>query len=94
MGRIIADKMEAQGGAQGTCAGASESDSLASELADLLVSESLTRSASGPASFSPATSYSPPFAALQAHALDAGLSPLDSRRHRVAIGLPNGEVFW
>ncbi len=38
-----------QGGAQGTCAGASESDSLASELADSLVSESLTRSANGPA---------------------------------------------
>ena len=38
-----------QGGAQGTCAGSSESDSLASELADSPVSESLTRPASGPA---------------------------------------------
>ena len=40
---------EKQGVAQGTCAGASESDSLASELADAPVSESLTRSASIPA---------------------------------------------
>jgi GT2 family glycosyltransferase len=40
-------------------AGASESDSLPSELADSPVSESLTRSASGPAS-SPATSHSLP----------------------------------
>jgi len=39
-------------------AGASESDSLTSKLADAPVSESLTRSASGPAS-SPATSHSP-----------------------------------
>jgi len=38
-----------QGDAQGTCACASESDSLASGLADSPVSESLTRSASGPA---------------------------------------------
>jgi len=42
-------KEEAQGDAQGTCAGASESDSLASELADSPVSESSPRSASGPA---------------------------------------------
>ena len=47
-----------QGDAQGTCAGASEPDTLASKLADSPVSESLTRSASGPASL-PATSYSP-----------------------------------
>jgi glycosyltransferase involved in cell wall biosynthesis len=40
----------AQGHAQGTCAGASESDSLTSELADAPVSESPTLSASGPAS--------------------------------------------
>jgi len=39
----------AQGDAQGTCAGASEPDSLTSKLADAPVSESLTRSASGPA---------------------------------------------
>jgi hypothetical protein len=38
-----------QGDAQGTCAGASEPDSLTSKLADSPVSESLTRSASGPA---------------------------------------------
>ena len=38
-----------QGDAQGTCAGASEPDSLASKLADSPVSESLTRFASGPA---------------------------------------------
>ena len=46
-----------QGDAQGTCAGDSEPDSLTSKLADSPVSESLTRSASGPASL-PATSYS------------------------------------
>jgi len=38
-----------QGDAQGTCAGASESGLLTSKLADAPVSESLTRSASGPA---------------------------------------------
>ena len=38
-----------QGDAQGICAGASEPNSLASELADSPASESLTRSASGPA---------------------------------------------
>ncbi len=48
---------EKQGGAQGTCASASEPDLLTSKLADSPVSESLTRSASGPASL-PATSYS------------------------------------
>jgi len=46
-----------QGDAQGTCADASEPDSLTSKLADSPVSESLTRPASGPA-FLPATSYS------------------------------------
>jgi glycosyltransferase involved in cell wall biosynthesis len=45
---------EAQGNAQGTCACAAESDPLACELAVSPVSESLTRSAIGPAS-SPAT---------------------------------------
>jgi glycosyltransferase involved in cell wall biosynthesis len=61
-----------QGGAQGTCAGASEPGSLASKLADLPVSESPTRSASAipcfdprPSSLdsrpkSPSTSYPPP----------------------------------
>ena len=48
---------EQQGDAQVTCAGDSEPDSLTSKLADSPVSESLTRSASGPASL-PATSYS------------------------------------
>ncbi|MCX6963877.1 MAG: glycosyltransferase family 2 protein [Verrucomicrobia bacterium] len=48
------------GDAQGICAGASESDSLTSKLFDSPVSESLTRSASAPASL-PATSYSLPF---------------------------------
>jgi len=48
-----------QGEAQGTCACSSKSDSLPSELADSPVSESLTRSASGPAS-SLATSHSLP----------------------------------
>ena len=61
-----------QGGAQRTCAGASEPDSLASELADSPVSELPTRSASSIPCFdprpstldsrpkSPATSYPPP----------------------------------
>jgi glycosyltransferase involved in cell wall biosynthesis len=47
---------EAQGNAQRTCACASKSDSLASELADSPVSESLTRSASIPAA-QPETSH-------------------------------------
>ena len=47
------------GDAQGTCAGASESDSLTSKLFDSPVSKSLTRSASEPA-YLPATSYSLP----------------------------------
>ena len=42
-------KGRALGGAQGTCAGASEPDSLPSKLADLPVSESLISSAAGPA---------------------------------------------
>jgi len=41
---------EKQGDAQGTCAGASETDSLTSKLADSPVSESLINSADGPAS--------------------------------------------
>jgi glycosyltransferase involved in cell wall biosynthesis len=41
---------KAQGDAQGTCAGDSEPDLLTSKLADAHVSESLIRSASGPAS--------------------------------------------
>ena len=49
MTRMGTDEAETQGGAQGTCAGASESDSLASELADSPVSESLSRFAIGPA---------------------------------------------
>ena len=43
------DNRITQGNAQVTCAGASGPDSLASKLADAPVSESLTRSASGPA---------------------------------------------
>ena len=46
------------GDARGTCAGASESDSLTSKLFDSPVSESLTRCASGPASSLSATSHS------------------------------------
>ena len=46
------------GDAQGTCAGASESDSLTSKLFDSPVSESLTRCASAPASSLSATSHS------------------------------------
>jgi glycosyltransferase involved in cell wall biosynthesis len=48
MTRICTDGQ--QGGAQGTCAGDSEPDLLTSKLADAPVSESLIRSASGPAS--------------------------------------------
>lgn len=60
-----ANTEEPQGDAQGTCAGASEPDSLASKLADSPFSESLTCSASGPASL-PATSYSLPATAPEA----------------------------
>ena len=66
-----------QGDAQGTCAGASEPDSLSSELADSPVSESPTRSESAPAP-SPATSYAPPVTAPQALSLDSRPSTLDS----------------
>jgi glycosyltransferase involved in cell wall biosynthesis len=60
-------------------AGASESDSLASKLADAPVSESLISSSDGPAS-SPATSYSQPDTAPEAAlALDSGHSTLDSK---------------
>ncbi len=59
-------------------AGASESDSLASKLADAPVSESLISSADGPAS-SPATSHSQPDIVPEAAlALDSGRSTLDS----------------
>ena len=66
-----------QGDAQVTCAGASEPDSLSSELADSPVSESPTRSESAPAP-SPATSYAPPVTAPQALSLDSRPSTLDS----------------
>ena len=56
---ILGFQKSQHGDAQGTCAGASEPDSLTSKLFDSPVSELLTRSASGPASL-PATSYSLP----------------------------------
>jgi len=58
---------EAQGNAQRTCAGSSESGSLSSKLADSPVSESPIRRANGPAS-SPVTSHS-----LQATTPEASL---------------------
>lgn len=64
-----------QGDAQGTCAGASEPDSLTSKLADSPVSESLIRSAAGPAS-SPATSHSLLATAPKALALDSLARPV------------------
>ena len=64
-----------QGDAQGTCAGASEPDSLTSKLADSPVSESLIRSAAGPAS-SPATSHSLLATAPKALALDSPAKPV------------------
>jgi hypothetical protein len=64
-----------QGDAQGTCAGASEPDSLTSKLADSPVSESLIRSAVGPAS-SPATSHSLLATAPKALALDLPAKPV------------------
>jgi glycosyltransferase involved in cell wall biosynthesis len=57
--------VQKQGSAWASQAGASESDSLASKLADSPVSESLTLSAIGPASL-PATSYSLPNTAPEA----------------------------
>jgi glycosyltransferase involved in cell wall biosynthesis len=74
-----------QGEAQGTCAGASESDSLASELADSPVSKSLIRSADAPASL-PATSHSLLATAPAALALDAGRSTLDAPAKPVVFG--------
>ena len=64
-----------QGDAQGTCAGDSEPDSLTSKLADSPVSESLIRSAAGPAS-SPATSHSLLATAPKALALDTPAKPV------------------
>ena len=64
-----------QGDAQGTCAGDSEPDSLTSKLADSPVSESLIRSAAGPAS-SPATSHSLLATAPKALALDSPSKPV------------------
>ena len=64
-----------KGDAQGTCAGDSEPDSLTSKLADSPVSESLIRSAAGPA-FSPATSHSLLATAPKALALDASAKPV------------------
>jgi len=64
-----------QGDAQGTCAGDSEPDSLTSKLADSPVSESLIRSAAGPAS-SPATSHSLLATAPKALALDLPARPV------------------
>jgi hypothetical protein len=57
--------VQKQGSAWASQAGGSESDSLASELADSPASESLARSAIGPASL-PATSYSLPDTAPEA----------------------------
>lgn len=68
--------------AQGTCAGASDSDSLPSKLADSPVSESLIRSADGPAGAAvPSRTDNIGLIADEtgcAQALDAGLSTLDS----------------
>jgi lysophospholipase L1-like esterase len=66
---------EEEGMHPGSRAGASESDSLASKLADSPVSESPTRSASGPA-FSPATSYPLPATAPEAQVFVLGIPPI------------------
>jgi len=72
---------------------ASESDSLASRLADSPASESLTRSASGPAS-SPATSYSPLAtpASPQALSLDSRPSTLDTSAPADFVFLAFGQI--
>ncbi len=81
MTRMGTDEEAATGRRPGCRAGASESDSLISKLADSPVSESLTRSASIPASI-PATSYSLPATAPEA--LVGGAEELLEEMCRVA----------
>jgi hypothetical protein len=73
-----------QGDAQGTCSCSSKSDYLPRELADSPVSESLTRSASGPAS-SPATSQSLLATASQA--------PLPATSYSLPVTTPPAEWY-
>ena len=75
-GKIIQTTEEESGLHLAGQSGASESDSLPSQLAKPAVSESSARCASAPAS-SPATSYSLHATAPKALALDAGRSTLD-----------------
>ncbi len=78
MTRIYTDKAEAQGGAWASQAGAAFSNPFTSELARDCENTSPSRSASGPA-FS-----------------RAARDEWDGERegHRVAVGLPIGEMFW
>jgi glycosyltransferase involved in cell wall biosynthesis len=80
-GKIIRTTEEESGLRSAGQADASESESLPSQLADSPVSESPTRSASGPAS-SPATSYSLPATAPKALAL----APVDVLFYGPAFG--------
>jgi glycosyltransferase involved in cell wall biosynthesis len=78
---LTTDDTDGHGYSAGLCltgqAGASEPDSLASKLADSTVSESLIRSADGPASL-PATRHSPP--------VTTGSPVLRLIRHEVSAG--------
>lgn len=70
---------------------ASEPDSLTIKLADSPVSESLTRSASGPAS-TPVTSHTPPVTAPQALSLDSRPSTLDTSAPADFVFLAFGQI--
>ena len=87
-GKIIRTTVEESGVRAAGQADASESDSLPSQLADSPVSESPTRSASGPAS-SPATSCSLPATAPKALALD----PVDVVFYGPAFGVEKEALF-
>lgn len=83
----IDTKGEAQGCARGTRAGASEPDSLASELADSPVSGSLTRSASGPAAAAVPPRTDAEYR-MAGKALDPRPSPLDASAPATSHSLP------
>jgi len=93
-------KEERQGNAQVTCAGASEPDSLTSKLAESPVSESLTRSASGPAlalcaddaGIGGAGGNQLVDSAEGAKALDAGRSTLDTSAPADVVFLAFGQI--
>jgi len=89
--KIIGSTEEEAGAHFAGRSGASEPDSLTSRLADAPVSESLTRSASGPAS-TPVTSHTPPVTAPLALSLDSRPSTLDTSAPADFVFLAFGQI--